>query len=115
MNYLPWNREKYRDCRFTSAEQLLLAPRRLSRARAHMGRISGAYKALRDGVVYTYEATWREAGEGVIWNARVRRDNSDVGKPNGQIRTVVGIDLADEVRRLVEKAIEAGPPTKRAS
>jgi hypothetical protein len=72
-----------------------------------MGRIAGRYTSRRDaGLTYTYDARWQEAGEGIIWSASVRRDGELAGTPSGQIRHVAGVRLADEVRRLVETAIE---------
>jgi hypothetical protein len=72
-----------------------------------MGRIAGRYTSRRDGgLTYTYDARWQEAGEGIIWSATVRRDGELAGTPSGQIRHVGGARLADEVRRLVETAIE---------
>jgi hypothetical protein len=72
-----------------------------------MGRIAGRYTTRRDnGITYTYEATWREAGGGIIWSATVKREREVAGVPNGQIRSAAGVIVADEVRRLVERAIE---------
>ena len=71
------------------------------------GRISGLYTTRLEGRAYRYEATWREAGDEVIWSATLMRDDQPIGKPTGLIRTTVGVDLAEEVRRLVENAIEA--------
>lgn len=71
------------------------------------GRISGRYTTRLEGRMYSYEATWREAGDGIIWSAALKRDNQLIGTPSGQIRTAVGVNLADEVRRVVESAIEA--------
>ena len=72
-----------------------------------MGRIAGRYTTRRDGgLTYMYDATWRPAGEGIIWSATVKLDGELAGAPNGQIRNTAGVRLADEVRRLVETAIE---------
>jgi hypothetical protein len=72
-----------------------------------MGRIAGRYTTQRDGgLSYTYDATWQEAGDGIIWSVSVKRDDELAGKPSGQIRHIAGVQLADEVRRLVENAIE---------
>ena len=72
-----------------------------------MGRIAGRYTTQRDGgLAYMYDATWQSAGEGIIWSATVKRGSELAGAPNGQLRHCVGIQLADEVRRLVETAIE---------
>jgi hypothetical protein len=69
--------------------------------------IAGRYTTRRDGgLAYTYDARWQEAGEGIIWSATVRRDGELAGTPSGQIRHIAGAQLADEVRRLVETAIE---------
>jgi hypothetical protein len=72
-----------------------------------MGRIAGRYTANRDGRTYGFDATWQEAGEGVIWSATVKRDRALVGTPTGQIRHIAGVNIAHEVRRRVEVAIEA--------
>jgi hypothetical protein len=78
-----------------------------------MGRIAGRYTTQRDGgLTYTYEATWQDAGEGIIWSVTVKRDAELAGTPSGQIRNAAGIRLADEVRRLVETAIEIGAGLK---
>jgi hypothetical protein len=71
------------------------------------GRIAGRYTTQLKGCAYTYEATWREAGDGVIWSATLKRDDQLIGTPTGQIRAAGGVNLNDEVRRLVESAIEA--------
>ena len=71
------------------------------------GRITGRYTTQLHGRIYSYEAIWREAGDGVIWSATLKRDDQLIGMPMGQIRTTVGVDLADEVRRVVETAIDA--------
>ena len=72
-----------------------------------MGRIAGGYTSQRgDGPTYTYEATWQEAGDGVIWSATLRLRGEVVGSPSGQIRNTGGLKIADEVRRSVESAIE---------
>jgi hypothetical protein len=69
--------------------------------------IAGRYTTRRDdGLTYTYDARWQEAGEGIIWSASVRRDDELAGTPSGQIRNTAGVRLADEIRRLVETAIE---------
>ena len=71
------------------------------------GRIAGRYTTDRDGgISYTYVASWHEAANGVVWSATVKRDQALVGAPGGQLRHVAGVKLADEVRRLVELAIE---------
>ena len=71
------------------------------------GRIAGRYTSVRDGgLTYTYEARWQEAGEGIVWSATVMREGESAGTPSGQIRHITGVRLADEVRRLVETAIE---------
>lgn len=71
------------------------------------GRITGRYTTRLHGRVYTYEATWREAGAGIIWSAALKQDYQLIGTRTGQIRTTAGVDLAEEVRRVVESAIEA--------
>ena len=72
-----------------------------------MGRIAGGYTSQRgDGPTYTYEATWHEAGDGIIWSATLRLRGEVVGAPSGQIRNTGGLKVADDVRRSVELAIE---------
>ena len=72
-----------------------------------MGKIAGRYKVKREGgPTYTYDATWMRAGEGVIWSAIVKRDGEFAGAPNGQIRSLGGVDLAIEIQRVIEAAIE---------
>jgi hypothetical protein len=72
-----------------------------------MGRIAGRYTTRRDnGITYTYEASWQEADGGITWSTTVKRERELAGAPNGQIRSVAGLVVADEVRRLVERAIE---------
>jgi hypothetical protein len=79
-----------------------------------MARIAGSYTTQRDGgLTYTYEATWHESGDGVVWSARVRRGGESAGAPSGQIRKSVGIPIEREVRRVVEKAIETRAGVKR--
>ena len=88
-----------------SARRLLVAADMPSAERT--GRIAGRYTTQLKGCAYTYEATWREAGDGVIWSATLKRDDQLIGTPTGQIRAAGGVNLNDEVRRLVESAIEA--------
>src|ERR1044071_2710920 len=88
-----------------SARRLLVAADMPSAERT--GRIAGRYTTQLKGCAYTYEATWREAGDGVIWSATLKRDDQVIGTPTGQIRAAGGVNLNDEVRRLVESAIEA--------
>ena len=72
-----------------------------------MGKIAGSFTTQRDGgLTYTYEATWNETGEGVIWSAKVKRGAESVGTPSGQIRKPGAVALESEVRRVVETAIE---------
>ena len=71
------------------------------------GRISGRYTTRLNGLAFTYDATWREAGDGVIWTATLKRDEQFMGIATGQIRHTVAVRLADEVRRMVENAMEA--------
>ena len=72
-----------------------------------MGTMEGAYTSLNNGIRYTYELTWREAGDGIVWSAIVRRDGREISKPSGQIRSALRVDVKTEVRRLVERAIDA--------
>ena len=71
-----------------------------------MGRIAGRYTASRDGRIYAFDASWQPAGEGVIWSATVKRDRELVATPTGQISSTNGLNVADNVQRQVERAIE---------
>ena len=71
-----------------------------------MGKIAGSYTTQRDGgVKYTYEATWHDSADGVVWSAKVKRGDETAGAPTGQIRKTGG-PVESEVRRVVETAIE---------
>jgi hypothetical protein len=79
-----------------------------------MARIAGSYTTHRDGgLTYSYEATWHESGDGVVWSAKVRRSGESAGAPSGQIRKTAGIPIEGEVRRVVETAIETRAGVKR--
>ena len=74
---------------------------------ARMGTIAGSYTTQRDGgITYTYQASWHETGDGIVWSATVKRAGASAGAPTGQIRKTLGAVPADDVRRLVETAIE---------
>ena len=70
-----------------------------------MGRIAGRYTSKR-GFAYSYDITWQQAGEGVIWSATVKRDHELIETFTGQMRAPTGPNAADEIQRLVEMAIE---------
>jgi hypothetical protein len=71
-----------------------------------MGRIGGSYTTQRDGgMTYSYEATWHESGDGIVWSAKVKHGAEYAGAPSGQIRKTGG-PIESEVRRVVETAIE---------
>jgi len=78
-----------------------------------MARVAGSYTTQRDGgLTYTYEATWHETGDGIVWSAKVRRSGESAGAPSGQIRKTVGTPVEVEVRRVVETAIETRASVK---
>lgn len=78
-----------------------------------MARVAGSYTTQRDGgLTYTYEATWHETGDGIVWSAKVRRSGESAGAPSGQIRKTVGTPVEAEVRRVVETAIETRASVK---
>jgi hypothetical protein len=78
-----------------------------------MTRVAGSYTTQRDGgLTYTYEATWHETGDGIVWSAKVRRSGESAGAPSGQRRKTVGTPVEAEVRRVVETAIETRASVK---
>ena len=78
-----------------------------------MARVAGSYTTQRDGgLTYTYEATWHETGDGIVWSAKVRRSGESAGAPSGQIRKTVDTPVEAEVRRVVETAIETRASVK---
>jgi hypothetical protein len=78
-----------------------------------MARVAGSYTTQRDGgLTYTYEATWHETGDGIVWSAKVRRSGESAGAPSGQIRKTVSTPVEAEVRRVVETAIETRASVK---
>lgn len=73
-----------------------------------MNQISGKYTTKRDGgIEYSYEASWTVTGNSAIWNAKVRRGHDFSGTPGGTVLNVKGIDMASNVRSLVEASIES--------
>ena len=67
--------------------------------------IEGTY-TTRDGMTFTYEASWTVVGSSVAWNAIVRRDGEEIGRPYGQIQ--LSIDPAAAVAIAVRNSIEKG-------
>jgi hypothetical protein len=71
-----------------------------------MPTVAGIYLTHRKGIRYTYAATWRDAGEGIVWNATLTRDGEVVDTPSGNIRTAIAGHVAEHLRGVMERAIE---------
>ena len=68
------------------------------------GIIAGGYNCKAHGTLYTYEATWEDAGPGVRWSARVYYDRR-LADASGEFTMPSG-DPGDAVREAIHAYIE---------
>jgi hypothetical protein len=71
-------------------------------------RITGEYKATRDGRTYCYAGTWQSLKHSLDWDAKVHLDTALVAEPYGAIGGVpTECDASVHVKRMIEDVIES--------
>jgi hypothetical protein len=70
--------------------------------------IAGKYRTKRNGgIEYMYQVDWTVFGSQANWTAKVRQGGEYAGAPGGSIFNISGLrDVGEQVRRMVENAIE---------